>query len=93
MWFVKGSSTRNMYCVVSLFLMLLLLTFLAAAAAAATALQRNALSYFNFMNDEGRSVVAALLPAGYDPTAAAEAAEAAAAAGGGGAGGGAADGR
>jgi hypothetical protein len=27
-------------------------------------LQRNALSYFNFMNDEGRQVVGALLPAG-----------------------------
>lgn len=26
--------------------------------------QRNALSYFNFMNDEGRPVVGALLPAG-----------------------------
>lgn len=28
-------------------------------------LQRNALSYFNFLNDEGRSVVGALLPYGY----------------------------
>jgi hypothetical protein len=36
----------------------------AAVAAAAAAAQRNALSYFNFMNDEGRSVVGALLPAG-----------------------------
>jgi hypothetical protein len=26
--------------------------------------QRNAISYFNFLNDEGRSVVGALLPAG-----------------------------
>ena len=29
--------------------------------------QRNALSYFNFMNDEGRAVMAALLPAGHNP--------------------------
>jgi hypothetical protein len=26
--------------------------------------QRNAISYFNFLNDEGRSVVGALLPCG-----------------------------
>lgn len=27
-------------------------------------LQRNALAYFNFLNDEGRSVVGAMLPYG-----------------------------
>ncbi|KAF8073178.1 ndufaf3 [Scenedesmus sp. PABB004] len=38
---------------------------LAARGIAAEVLDtRNALSYFNFLNDEGRSVVAALLPAG-----------------------------
>jgi hypothetical protein len=28
-------------------------------------LQRNAISYFNFLNDEGRQVVGALLPSAY----------------------------
>lgn len=36
-----------------------------AVRACCAPVQRNAMSYFNFLNDEGRQVVGALLPSAY----------------------------